>query len=152
MPVKQGLTWQSAATYVAAGFDITQDEKQRVVMAKYVYNIRVLAFREDDGFTARALEMDLVGCGKTANEALAALQEAVEAQISFSIQMKDASLLNFPAEQKYFDAWEKAQSGSFVKSLAENALDNPRSVFISAPRGGIKASRSNRFDPEPAYA
>ena len=80
-------------------------------MGRQIHNlqIRVLIYREDGEWVARALEMDLLGFGKTEREAVGELQQAVEAQISFAHQTNDASLINFPAEPEFFKRWEVAQ-------------------------------------------
>ncbi len=83
----------------------------------YDIQVRVLICKEDGEFVARALEMDLLGYGKTAGEALQDLRKAIEAQISFAHQMKDDSLIKFSAEQEYFERWEDAQRKSLLSAI-----------------------------------
>lgn len=79
-------------------------------MDSHIYNIqiRVLICKEDGEFVARALELDLLGYGKTEEEAVKDLQEYVEAQVMFAHQKKDASMLKFPAAPEFFQRWEDA--------------------------------------------
>ena len=98
-------------------------------MDTHIYNlqIRVLIYREDGECVARALEMDLLGYGKTEREAVEELKHAIEAQISFAHQTNDASLINFPAEPEFFKRWEDAQK----KALRSEILGD-KSVKLAA--------------------
>ena len=75
----------------------------------YGLQIRVLLCHEEAEWVARALELDLLGYGRTQGEAIEALQEAILAQLSFAHQMNDDTLLPFPSEPEYFKRWEAAQ-------------------------------------------
>lgn len=118
-------------------------------MDTHIYNlqIRALIYQEDGEFVGRALEMDLLGFGKTEREAVEALKQAVEAQISFAHQMNDASLINFPAEAEFFKRWEAAQK----KGLRNEILgDKPvklaaRAYMISFTAAELRALRNRRF-------
>ncbi len=80
-------------------------------MDTHVYNIqiRVLIYQEDGEFVARALEMDLLGYGKSETEAVEELKQCIECQLTFAHQMNDESLLEFKAEGEFFEQWEQAQ-------------------------------------------
>ena len=118
-------------------------------MDTHIYNlqIRVLIYREDGEWAARALEMDLLGFGKTEREAVGELQRAIEAQISFAHQTNDASLINFPAEPEFFKRWEEAQK----KALRSEILGDKsvklaaRAQVISFTAAELKALRTRRF-------
>jgi hypothetical protein len=83
--------------------------KPKMDTMTYDIHLRVLICREGSEFAARALEMDLLGYGKTEAEAIDELKLAVEEQLRFSAHMKDNQLLAFPAAQEYFDRWDNAQ-------------------------------------------
>jgi predicted RNase H-like HicB family nuclease len=80
-------------------------------MDTHVYNIqiRILIYQEDGEFVARALEMDLIGYGKTEAEAVEELKQSIECQLTFAHHMNDSSLLGFKAEDEFFQRWDQAQ-------------------------------------------
>ncbi len=78
-------------------------------------SLRVLVYRDEDEngkWAALALEMDLRGYGDDPDAALNELREAVEAQVSFALFNNDPSMINFPAEKKYFEVFDKVHSKS----------------------------------------
>ncbi len=113
----------------------------------YSLQIRVLIYREDGEYVARALEMDLLGYGKSQREAFEELKQAVEAQISFALQMSDPSLLGFPAQDEYFARWEDSQRKALRSEILgdKSVKVQARSVMISFSPGEIKALRGRRF-------
>jgi hypothetical protein len=126
-------------------------------MDTHIYNIqiRVLICKEEGEFVARALELDLLGYGKTEAEAVQELQQTVEAQISFAHQMKDPGLIGFPADAEYFTRWEDAQR----KVLHSQVLGDKsvkleaKAVVITITPNEIKALRSRTFSKsEPVCA
>lgn len=118
-------------------------------MDTHIYNlqIRVLIYREDGEWVARALEMDLLGFGKTEREAVAELQRAIEAQISFAHQTSDASLINFPAEPEFFKRCEVAQKKAMrCEILGDKSVKlAARAQVISFTSAELKALRTRRF-------
>ena len=106
--------------------------------------IRVLICKEEEEFSARALEMDLLGYGKTEAEAVSDLKSAIESQISFAIQMKDDSLLNFPSDPEYLERWEEAHRKTLHSFIMgdKSAKIAGRGAFISFTRNDLKALRS----------
>ena len=121
----------------------------------YDLQIRVLINREDGECVARALEVDLLGYGRTEVEALEDLKRAVEAQISFAHQMGDASLIGFPAEAQYFKRWEEAQRKMLqTEILGDKSVKlEARAVVITFTRAELKVLRSRKFRPkEPVCA
>lgn len=112
--------------------------------------LRVLVCKEDGEFVARALEMDLLGYGKTETEALDELKQAMQAQISFAHQKNDYSLLSFPAEAEYFTRWEEAQRKT-IHSLVlgdKSGTLKAKATFISFTQQEIKElqeKQSNQF-------
>jgi hypothetical protein len=121
-------------------------------MEAHLYNlpIRVLVSLEGREYCARALELDLLGYGKTAGEALGNLREVVEAQVSFAHQMGSPELLGFPAEKEYFDRWEEAQRNSLTARLLgdRSASVNAQACFISFTPEELEAmTRKRQFRP-----
>jgi hypothetical protein len=116
----------------------------------YSVPIRVLVSREGNEFSARALELDLLGYGRTAEEAVEQLRSAVEAQISFAHQMGSPELLGFPAEQEYFARWEQAQKdGLRARLLGDRPVRvKARACFINFTDEEIRSmARGRRFRP-----
>jgi len=115
----------------------------------YALQIRVLIYREDSEWVARALEMDLLGYGDSPEAALGELRAALEAQISFAHQMDKDSLLMFPAEQDYVQRWDDAQDKALRreilgdKSLRVNAI----AYVISFTKAELESLRKRRFKP-----
>jgi hypothetical protein len=112
------------------------------------FRIRVLISREKREFMARALEMDLLGHGTTAKEALAELVQAVEAQISFSQFKKDSSMIFFPADPHYFARWEEANMNTLKSQLLGDipAKMEAAATISFSPRK-IKSLRERGFRP-----
>ena len=125
-------------------------------MDKHVYDlqIRVLIYREDGEYCAHALEMDLMGFGKTSRLAVAELTELIYAQISFARFKNDDSLLLFPAERALFKRWEEAQSAALRHEVFpdEPGQLEVRAVCIKLDQKRINSPKQ-RFDAvEPARA
>ena len=59
--------------------------------------ISVLGYEEDGEWVAHALEMDIVACAETFDEALEELRELIDMQFSFAAAKRDASLVSHPA-------------------------------------------------------
>ena len=78
----------------------------------YELGVRVLIYQEDGVFCAHALELDLLGHGKTENDAITGLLEAIQCQVSFARSKNDDSLLPFPAPQEFYKRWESAHSAA----------------------------------------
>ena len=118
-------------------------------MNRHIYNIqiRVLICKEDGEYVARALEMDLLGYGKSELEAVEDLKSAVEAQISFARQMNDEGLISFPAEKSYFDRWEEAQMKAMRMEVLEEKSVRLQAIatFITFSKEELKALREKQF-------
>ena len=115
----------------------------------YDIQIRVLIYHEDNEWVARALELDLLGYGKTQMAAVEELKKAVEAQISFANQIGD-DLLLFPAEQEYFKRWEDAQKKALrMEILGDRSIKlEAKAAVISLTEGDLKALRKRRVIEE----
>ena len=72
---------------------------------------RVLLYQDRDGtYVAHALETDLIGEGNSPNKAMTDLRNAMEAQITFAIQMGNAGMIQRQAPAEIITRWEKALS------------------------------------------
>ena len=75
-------------------------------------NIRVLIYEDDEGdeegdVVALAIDMDLRGYGDSEETALAEVEDLVDCQLQFALEQNDLRPAFFPADQKYFDMFEK---------------------------------------------
>lgn len=70
---------------------------------------RVLLYKENQEWTAHALELDLLGFGESEEEAFEDLRQAVSTQISFATQIGDTSLIDHKAPKEFFERWNDAQ-------------------------------------------
>ena len=73
------------------------------------YTVRVLGLHEDGEWCALALDMSLRGYGATFDEALADLQEAIAAQISFALQHDTLDSIWMPADAHYVELYQQAR-------------------------------------------
>lgn len=113
----------------------------------YTLPIRVLISPDEDGFMARGLEVDLLGFGKTEEEAVEDLKRTVEAQISFASQMKDPGLIGFSAEREYFDRWDEVQRARLRGIILDEKSLKLRchAVVMTIAAGQRKSARGARF-------
>jgi hypothetical protein len=88
-------------------------------MDAHIYNlgVRVLIYKEEGEFCAHALELDLLGYGKTENEAVSELSQAIGSQISFARFKNDDSLLSFPAAKEFYNRWEAAHAATLKREI-----------------------------------
>lgn len=93
----------------------------------------VLLLREGGAFSAVALDMDLWGAGESAEEALAALAEAVEMQVSYAVQHGELHLLEHPAPAEYLDAARDVRN-AWVHGHA--VADDRRLLSLPLPAAG----------------
>jgi len=79
-------------------------------MKTHYYDLftRVLIYKEGSQFVAHALDYDLLGCGRTEEEARRELEQLVANQVSFAAATKEKSeMINFPAPKEFFKRWER---------------------------------------------
>jgi len=72
--------------------------------------LRVLGYLDDGEWAAHCLETDLIGWGETFKEAVEALNELTEMQVSFAIQRNQPSLLDHPAPPEIWQLYERTTS------------------------------------------
>lgn len=113
---------------------------------------RVLLYQERDGtYVAHALETDLIGEGNSPNKAMTDLRNALEAQITFAIQMGNTGMIPRQAPAEIVTRWEKANKQSIkdltkdghslhVKAVAKVIEITPREVALLR-----SAARRNAF-------
>src|SRR5690242_9538251 len=80
-------------------------------------SLRVLGYRDGREWAAHCLETDLVGRGRTFEQALAHLMELTEMQVSFAVQRNETALLDHPAPMHVIETYSR---------LAREVLTNPR--------------------------
>src|SRR6266571_1283494 len=69
---------------------------------------RVLIYKEGGQFVAHALDYDLLGYGRTEENARRELEQLVENQLSFAGATKNrCEMINFPAPKEFFRRWER---------------------------------------------
>ena len=97
--------------------------------------IRCMAFPspdEGDKWCAVALEMDIWGFGNTAEEAMKDLDDLVDIQIEFASGKKRLSILDHPADKKWFQLWDILQKREEEIKRAGNLSSVP-SLDKTAP-------------------
>ena len=115
-----------------------------------IYNlqIRVLVYQEGGQFVAHALEMDLLGYGRTEKSAVKELCSLIDSQLSFARFKNDDSLLAFPAAKEYFERWETAHAAALKKMVLE---DQPGALSFKAicisPDDKVSRLPKRRFEP-----
>lgn len=71
-------------------------------------HLRAYGYVDEGGeWAAHCLETDLVGRGRSMDEAIKNLTELTEMQLSFALQTNQPSLLDRPAPQEIWVAYEK---------------------------------------------
>ena len=111
--------------------------------------VSVLGFREDGVWCALALEMDLRGYGRTFDEALEDLHDALTMQIGFAQFKGETAMIFHPAEPMYFSLFAQVRNDHIV-ALATNrpaaeseytvaGMPIPPAHVIAARRSGFSA-------------
>ena len=85
-------------------------------------NVNVLGVREDGAWCAIALEMSLRGYGATFEEALDALHQAIEAQVSFAVQHDTLDQVFVPADPHYFRLYADMKREALKRKLLHREL------------------------------
>ena len=78
---------------------------------------RVLGLEEDDSWCAIALDMSLRGYGSTFEGALEALDEAIDAQVSFAIQHGTLDSIFIPADAHYVEIYSDIRRKALIDHL-----------------------------------
>ena len=134
----------------------------------YEASIRVLFCKEDSLWVAHALEMDLLGYGKTTQLALKDLQKSMEAQFSFAAYKGHPESIFFPAPPEIVKRWEAAQVSSLKKAIsgdkeAASKMKVKAAVVIFSkeqiaqlkakkPTGSLPKNRREQWEPTLAAA
>ncbi len=87
--------------------------------------INILGFfdKEENIWSAVALELDLWGYGDTKDESLKEIIEAIQAQIGFSEFKNNPDLLLHPAPAMYFHMYAQAQNEALQAGVYHNAIE-----------------------------
>ena len=83
-------------------FHPPDDEKPQ---REYVGTVNVVVLFEDDAWCAIVLEMGIRSYGDTVKAAFATLQEAVRAQVTFTMEHGDWNQMFMHADQRYIDLY-----------------------------------------------
>jgi hypothetical protein len=132
-------------------------KRQELMNEKHFYDlgIRVLIYQEDGQFCAHALEVDLLGYGKTETEAVSELFEAIRCQLAFARAKDDDSILRFPAPKEFYDRWEAAHAAALRKLVFpdKSKAFAIRATCIAIDEKLLTASPKARFEAmEPVCA
>lgn len=113
----------------------------------YEFGVRVLISQEGGEICAHALELDLLGYGKTDDEAISDLLEAIQCQISFARSKNDDSLLPFPAPKEFYDAWEAAHAAALKNEVSQDKSKAAliKAVWIAFDKKTLSAAPKGRF-------
>lgn len=131
----------------------------------YDASIRVLFYKEDDSWVAHALEMDLLGFGKSTKLAFKDLEKNIAHQLSFAAFKGNPESVFFMAPQDIVSRWEAAQLISLKQSVSGNresaATLNMKAATISftkeeferlMAKGPPSSLRGGRDQWEPSLA
>lgn len=125
-------------------------------------SFRVVVYREGEEWIAHSLEADIVGCGATKDEAVSALDEALDCQISFAFQMENPALLEREAPPEVMalwdEAWHEAIQSVFAhwapqrniqpdKAEADVELAGPLALYHRRSGQDLEALRNSRLEP-----
>ena len=94
------------------------------------FSTRVLGLEEDGTWCAIALDLSLRGYGKTFEEAAEALDEAIEAQVSFAIQHGTLDSIFVPAEAHYVELYSDTRRRALTDYLSGREI-RPKSYAAS---------------------
>lgn len=109
--------------------------------------VSVLGFQEDGEWCALALEMDLRGYGRTFDEALEDLHDAMTMQISFAQFKGETDMIFHPAEPMYFSLFAQVRNDHIV-ALARNCPTVESEYTVAGmpiPPAHVIAARRNNF-------
>jgi len=107
--------------------------------------IRVVVYRDEGSWVSHALDMDVVGCGDSEQEAFDQMRDAVESQITFCRQKKIDPIQHAP--RKYFEMWTQVQEAVLqraAKIAKKKAFDDRFARFLDFPLNKIKQSSGSR--------
>ena len=112
-------------------------------LTRFTPKLDVLGLREDDAWCAIALEMGLRGCGETFDEALDALAEAVEAQVTFAVQHDNLGGIFVPAAPRYFRLHADVKRAALKRKLLDQGQSGLSDYRVGAlqlpkPAGSFK--------------
>jgi hypothetical protein len=114
----------------------------------YELGVRVLISHEDGQFCAHALELDLLGYGKTETKAVAALLKAIDCQISFARYKNDDSLLPFAAPAEFMAKWEEAHTAALKNEMLQ---DKTKAVAIAIKAAWVTIHKPSASSPKQRF-
>lgn len=91
--------------------------------AIYELTLNVLGYREETGWTALALEMDLRGYGESFKDAVEDLMDLVRMQISFAHFKGQPEMVWKPAEGAWWSLFAQVRRERLEASVAQTSQD-----------------------------
>jgi predicted RNase H-like HicB family nuclease len=128
-------------------------------MSSHLFDLsfRVLIYEEAGEYVAHALELDLVGSGKSPEKAQEALQEAIICQLTFAAQKNEPNLLPHRAPDELFERWERTQMEAVRLVAMPSGSDlsaewKCQAAVIEIKRKEITKASRRKFVEEPCLA
>lgn len=122
----------------------------------YNLTIRALVYKEDGDYVAHGLEVDLVGYGKTDQEAAADLHEMLLVQISYASQSNRPELVWNPAPKEFFERWDKAVQCALSGAVSDDVPGKmqTKATFVMLTPQEIQSAKKKPFvrDSKPSLA
>lgn len=110
----------------------------------YSLGVRVLIYQEDGEFCAQALELDLLGYGKTEGEAVSELLKMIQCQLAFARFKNDDNLLPFPAPKQCYDKWQAAHAAALKNEISQEKAEamEIKAAWVTIGNKSTKASKA----------
>lgn len=120
---------------------------------RHEFIVSVLGYMEEGRYVAHCLEFDIRGWGDSPDEALDVLNEMLAMQISFAVQFDELDLLDRPADERYFQAFNEYRRrevinsfkrlGGFSKDTSMPPSESEETAFfVPLPESGLKGKRN----------
>jgi hypothetical protein len=104
-------------------------------------NLKVLGYVRDNVWAAHCLEMDLVGEGRTFEQAFRNLEDLVEMQVSFAFYKDDFTLLYHPAPTELFAVFANLARDAFLSPYNPPEYDDSAFAYLPMPPKPKKTQR-----------
>ncbi len=125
---------------------------QKISEEEVEINLNILGYREDNEWTALALEMDLRGFGNSFDAAMSDLEDQIQMQIGFAAFKNNLDMAFFPAAPTYFALYEQVRQDRMRNYLTEKhrdpeyeigGLPMPAAHIIKELQGTFEETNSN---------
>jgi len=112
-----------------------------------VFKANAIIFREDSTWTALVLEMNVRGYGPTQRAALDDVIGMLEAQVTFAVQMGHPESVWCPAEEKYWQMWERARRNQFVADTSDSGAPSDPPFADLVPLDLLAMKQRDEWNP-----